>query len=424
MKQLYLFLWGLLLAFCSCSREPIVDVSIATDSTRITQEEALKTLGRFLADTRVADQRTIQSVDTHYSTKNSGVREADAYIVNYTNNEGFAVLGANTYVDEIVAITESGHIDASTLDVSFSDQDDSVSLKHAAFVKQIIEFGLANGKQMGLRGEGDIDWEEDDSNPGGENGGGSSGGGGGSSFVTRDPMLTYSWGQSSPYNWYCFRTTIGGNYVNAYTGCSTTAMAMIVTYNEFPQTVSVNNNTLNWTLMKSEYVAGNLDSTGKNHVALLMGSIYNFVNKIATEDYTMITPQQIKNRMEDFGYTNVVKHSDSDFTIDMVSAVSQMLRHYKPVFISAIPGTTFSAAHSWVIDGAKYISGSYLLHFNFGWHGYCNGYFSRSCLNPAHGIEYDNGYTYNEDDDYTYSWHFRVITYDIPVGNYTLQISY
>jgi len=201
-------------------------------------------------------------------------------------------------------------------------------------------------------------------------------------------------------------------------------MAMIVTYNEFPQTVLVNNNTLNWSLMKSEYLAGNLDSTGKNHVALLMGSIFNFVNKIATDDYTMITPQQIKNRMEDFGYTNVIKHSDSDFTIDMVRTVSQMLTHYKPVFISAIPGTTFSAAHSWVIDGAKYLSGSYLFHFNFGWQGYCNGYFSRSCLNPANGVEYDNGYTYSEGDDYDYSWHFRVITYDIPAGNYSLQINY
>lgn len=421
-----LFLGLLGLVICSCNRESIAEDNVNTNPIRISKEDALKTLGRFLSETRLADQRTIQSVDTHYSTKYGGLREADAYIVNYADNGGFAVLGATTYVDEIVAFTESGHIDASTLEVSLSSKDDSVSLRHSAFVKQIIEFGLVNGKQGGgLRREGDIDWEEDDTNPGGENGGGSGGGGGGgTSFVTRDPLLTYSWGQSSPYNWYCFRTTIGGNIVNAYTGCSTTAMAMIVTYNEFPQIVSVNNNTLNWTLMKSEYLAGNLDYTGKNHVALMMGSIYNFVNKIATDSYTMITPQQIKKRMEDFGYTNVIKHSDSDFTLDMVRAVSQMLTNYKPVFISAIPGANFDAAHSWVIDGAKYLSGTYLLHFNFGWQGYCNGYYSRSCLNPAHGVEYDNGYTYDEEDDYSYSWHFRVITYDIPIGNYTLQINY
>ena len=44
------------------------------------------------------------------------------------------------------------------------------------------------------------------------------------------------------------------------------------------------------------------------------------------------------------------------------------------VFISAIPGATLAKAHSWVIDGGKYSSGAYLLHFNFGWSGDCNGY--------------------------------------------------
>lgn len=421
MKQLYLIIGILLLACCSCSRESIVD----DKPTSITKEDALKTLRRFLAETRATDQRIIQSVETHYCSKDGAIEEADAYIVNFTNNEGFAILGANADVDEIVAVTESGHIDASTLEVSFCESGivnrDTVSLKHAAFIKQIIESGLTSGKQGGHRDGGDIDWEEEDGPPG--TGGGGGGNGGGSSYVTRSPMLTYSWGQQSPYNWYCFRTTLGGNTVNAYTGCSTTAMAMIVAYNEFPQTLTVNDTTLNWTLMKSEYTADDLSVMGKNHVALLMGSIYNHVEKIATDGYTMITPQQIKYRMEDYDYTNVVKLSDSDFTTDMVSAVSQMLSQYKPVFISAIPGVDFSDAHSWVIDGAKYYYASYLLHFNFGWQGSCNGYFSISCMNPAHGIEYDNGYTYDEGDDYTYNWHFRVITYDIPEGYHSIPVT-
>lgn len=86
--------------------------------------------------------------------------------------------------------------------------------------------------------------------------------------------------------------------------------------------------------------------------------------------------------------------------------------------------TDGAKAHSWVIDGGKYSSGAYLLHFNFGWGGDCNGYFSPSCLNPSQGIEYDNGYIYDEDDDYTYSWHFRVITYDIPSSPSTLQVEF
>lgn len=410
----------LLLACCSCSRESIVD----DKPTSITKEDALKTLRRFLAETRATDQRIIQSVETHYCSKDGAIKEADAYIVNFTNNEGFAILGANADVDEIVAVTESGHIDASTLEVSFYERGivnrDSVSLKHAAFVKQIIEFGLSSGRQGGNRDGGDIDWEEDDEFPG--SGPGTGGGGGGSVYATRSPMLTYSWGQRNPYNLYCFRTTLGGDTVNAKTGCSTTAMAMIVAYNEFPQVVSVNDSTLNWTLMKSAHNAHDLSPTGQNHVALLMGSIYNIVDKIATDASTLITPEQIKDSMEDFGYINVIKHSDSSFTTEMVSAVSQMLAQNKPVFISAIPGVDLAWAHSWVIDGAKYSFGSYVLHFNFGWEGYCNGYFSCSCLNPTQGLEYDESFTYDEDYDHTYTWHFRVITYDIPSGNYSLSV--
>jgi len=419
-----LFIIGLLSLFlCSCNHEVIFEKKAETVPTRISQEDALKTLSRFLNETRTSDQKTIESVEAHYSTKKDGVKDVDAYIVNFANNEGFAVLGANTEIDEIVAVAEQGHLDASTLDISFSNQVDSASLENSSFVKQIIKFGLAIGKLGGSRGEGDIDWEEDEEGGhGGDNG--TEGGGGAASFVTRTPMLTYSWNQNSPYNMYCFRTPLGGYPVNALTGCSNTAMAMIVTYNEFPQTLSINNVTLNWELMKSDSLSTDLDSIRINHIALLMGSIYNYVDKVVTESYTMITPQQIKNVMEEFGYINVVKHSNSDFTNEMASLVSQMLRYYKPVFISAIPGTSFTNAHSWVIDGAKYSSDVYLLHFNFGWEGYCNGYYSRSCLNPAHAVEYDNAYTYKEDDDHTYSWHFRLITYDIPSEGLPYAIYY
>lgn len=58
MKQLYLIIGILLLACCSCSRESIVD----DKPTSITKEDALKTLRRFLAETRATDQRIIQSV--------------------------------------------------------------------------------------------------------------------------------------------------------------------------------------------------------------------------------------------------------------------------------------------------------------------------------------------------------------------------
>ena len=145
-----------------------------------------------------------------------------------------------------------------------------------------------------------------------------------------------------------------------------------------------------------------------------MGSIYNDVCKIAVKGATLITPEQIKKQFKRFKYSNVRKYKSSSLSNEMIRAASSMLERGKPVFISAIP-KEWRYGHSWVIDGAKYSAEeTYLLHFNFGWRGDCNGYFSTNCLNPAKGKEYDEPYIYDEKDDHLYSWHFRLITYDIP----------
>ena len=67
---------------------------------------------------------------------------------------------------------------------------------------------------------------------------------------------------------------------------------------------------------------------------------------------------------------------------------------------------------------------NYLLHCNFGWSRTSNGYFSTACLNPAKAESYDYKNINNVDNDYTYCWHFRLITYDIPANPCTMSINY
>lgn len=239
-------------------------------------------------------------------------------------------------------------------------------------------------------------------------------------------MLKTNWGQRDPYNRYCFRRNLVGKKKQALTGCTTTAMSMIVTCNEFPQTLEINGEILDWKGMKTSDWVQDLSDKGQNDVARLMGSIYNSVSKIARPEYTLITPEQIKKRMREFGYDYVKKHSASSLNSSMVKRTSDMLAKGKPVFISAIPAN-LTRAHSWVIDGAMYSSKNkynYLLHCNFGWSGTSNGYFSTACLNPARAESYDYLKKSNLDEDYTYSWHFRLVTYDIPVNACSLSITY
>ena len=132
--------------------------------------------------------------------------------------------------------------------------------------------------------------------------------------------------------------------------------------------------------------------------------------------------------MQDFGYTNVIKYADSNLNNEMKRVIAQMLTDNKPVFMSAIPENPyFTSAHSWVIDGAKYsfcTTGECVLHFNFGWKGYNNGYFSTSCLNPTKAENYDNPAKVDYAKDYKYTWHFRVITYDVPKTSDSISITF
>ena len=140
--------------------------------------------------------------------------------------------------------------------------------------------------------------------------------------------------------------------------------------------------------------------------------------------------------MQDFQYENVEKHSGNRFYRYLRYEIDDMLRAYKPVFISALPPydpfeiiTTFDipSGHSWVIDGGMHTQdGEYLLHCNWGWSGRCNGYFNIRCLDPNNGEIYDPDVPQYSNSSDEYTWHFRVISYDIPQQPlyYALNYSY
>ena len=423
--------WALALAFiiiAGCSvKEPLLndgtEEEAVVSSEIIPLEKALSGLEQFLKEaawpTKSMSGRRIRSVDTYYSTSPTKSAESlpNAYIINFEDNEGFAVLGANIYVDDIVAVTERGSMDPETLCITFDTASDelleedwdpeelsldelptycdedgdfySISTPDPSFIRECIMLAVHEEPNS-------------TSSPRPE------------PLATVSPLLNYSWGQRSPYNEYCFRRNLAFKKKPALTGCSTTAMAMIVAANRYPDVLTINDSLIVWPDITSKYTASLLDKAKQNQVGLLMGSIYNDVRKIAIKDATLITPEQIKKEFNRFKYSNVRKYKSSSLSNEMIRAASTMLEKGKPVFISAIP-KQWRHGHSWVIDGAKYSAEeTYLLHFNFGWRGKCNGYYSTSCLNPTKAEEYDIPYEYNEKDDHRYSWHFRLITYDIP----------
>lgn len=273
------------------------------------------------------------------------------------------------------------------------------------FVGSMIDNGLNqdNGHFGGSAGNNHGD--------GDSSGAGSGIGGGSSKNEGCSPLMSYSWGQSSPYNDYCYRRNLVGKKKRAYTGCSNTALSMIMACNEYPKDYYANGVKVDWKRLKETFSIS-LDSIEtKKQVALLMASNFYDVKKVAMKGYTLITPEQIKQRMKRLGYKNVEKFSAGNFSNEMLNATQKMLAKGLPVFISAIP-KKWKHGHSWVIDGSSYSKGGeYLVHCNFGWAGACNGFFSINCLNPSEADSYDSKWAEESKDDreYTYSRNCRRI---------------
>ena len=354
-----------------------------------------------------------------------------AYIVNFDDGNGFAVLGARKELPDIVAVTESGSIDTLTLEVTLSefrrttiesnteDAADSIGFYCAedddfycadstsgAFVTALLKRGLEIGGAVidpGIPGPIDDDTPVIlPGNPGTPQ----------RKYKTCSPLMNYSWGQGYPYNIYCKK-----NGKQASTGCSNTALSMMLACNGYPNRLKVNGFNINWDSLKStNFRNPQIDTAILNQVGLLFAMNFYSVKPHVNKYGTLITPQRIKRQMDKLQYKNTKKYSAHKFNSKMLEATSYMLGNRLPVFISAIP-KKWKYGHSWVIDGACYTSeDKYVVHCNFGWSGQCNGYFSVSCINPGEAVSYDDEYISQKEKDennYTYTWHFRLITYEL-----------
>ena len=246
MKMKHCFLVWLLSALltvaCTTNEIPVVQETSST----IPIDEAVATLNNALSvlkpQTKSGASREIAEVLT--VAKNDIIAKASdekiAYVVNFKDDQGFALLAANRSLpDPIIAIVENGTMDKhlkihSVLETKGATSQDTSNV----FIENLIHSYICN---EGGGGGGDDDNDNDEGN-GGEGGG--NGGGGGSStwstYYTVDPMLRFYWGQDEPFNMYC---PIKSGEV-CPTGCVPVALAMIITYNCYPTSLTMNGRTL------------------------------------------------------------------------------------------------------------------------------------------------------------------------------------
>ena len=445
MKTKFLFLGlvvSILLCGCNISEKTTEDVLPKKEFKTIPIEKALESLDAVLAEIDVdtkSGKRSVRSVETLKSsdlsveTKSSSGLQIEnlAYLVNFENNRGYAVLAANEIVpDDVVAIIDEGEISLQDfLQEHRSDIYDGIDL----YCEEEDDYYVGNSSVSSLQfmkdyfttcTEPKIDFGLDDDfsitfPPGGE-------------YVYTPtkvgPLLkTTNWHQDPPFNNRA-RVTDEATGLRAAAGCVAIALSQILICNGISGTFTYDpiffgkesmycdSHTMQGSA--SVIVANPVKSAMVAHFVRYVGwtcDTWYFSNMAAFS-----TATRAKKALKDefsFRYKNVKKYNSyrEDVILDM-------LRKNKPVFILAFSGhveyygwSDPGGAHAWVIDGYIKKDGKYLLHCDWGDFGRANGYYTSGVFNRVAGpVDREPG---RDDDSGTgsasYGWWYRIISYDL-----------
>jgi hypothetical protein len=251
------------------------------------------------------------------------------------------------------------------------------------------------------------------------------------------PMIKCLWGQKAPYNHLC--PIYDGDVTNykgerCVTGCTATAMAQVMAFHQWPKKATtsipayqyeVSNVrqrpllretfsaealepiTFDWKNMLDTYldepdeegqrnVRSNVTKAQRNAVAQLMRYCGQSVQMSYSPTVSLAWVPPIADALRNyFGYDQGVMFVDRrGVSIEKwEKGIYDELAAGRPVVFS---GTSTDGGHTFVCDG---YDGAGLYHFDWGWNGDCNNYFSLSVLNPN---IYDNYVAYEASFSYAH----------------------
>lgn len=232
------------------------------------------------------------------------------------------------------------------------------------------------------------------------------------------PLLTTKWDQDAPFNNMC--PSIGSE--RTVTGCVATAMAQIMNYWEWPKTgagshsyyyggitlsADFGSTTYDWANMKDVYSSytqaeANAVATLMNHCGVSVNMQYNVSSAGGSGAYGEDVPYALSTYF-DYVYEKAFRkegyywkgdayaadnesqyyyyYSDGSAFSDAVwiSMIKSDLDQERPVYYG---GNGDGGGHAFVCDG---YDANDNFHFNWGWSGYCDGYYPIGTLNPGTG---------------------------------------
>ena len=309
------------------------------------------------------------------------------YVFPHDGNCGYTIVSGDDRMPEIVGY--------STTD-TYSEENMPDGMKHLMQAYEAMATALANGDAKAERCLAEKEALAADS-------------------TYRQPRVAplladVAWGQSEPYNNLC---PMYDGQRRTVTGCVATAMAQLMMYYKYPQTLKSDipayktdscqldiplvsaGERYDWDNMLPQYSGSAYTAEQANAVAKLM---YH-CGLSAKADYGPSTGARCRPNVlvKYWGYDpDVIRHLYRErFSLrEWTAILDAELQASRPVYYTGC--STTSASHAFLCDGAD---GNGLYHINWGWSGWSNGYFDITVLNsdysgaesttaPADGFNY------------------------------------
>ena len=204
-------------------------------------------------------------------------------------------------------------------------------------------------------------------------------------------LVSTQWGQSDPYNAHC--PQYEGE--RCITGCVATAMAQVMNYNRWPQTQTTDipaytTSTLGISMPALPAKQFNWDNMTSVAIAELMLYCGQAVNMDYTPTASGAMNIAVSGALKDiFGYSSAARLvARAAYTDDQwAEMIYSELQEGYPILYFGQSATV--GGHAFIVDG--YADGDY--HINWGWDGYCDGYFTLDKLNP----NMENGFNLSQE---------------------------
>ncbi len=418
MKRLSSFLIAALLLLQGCTHENF-GTEAETQSTRTESEtialyDALANLEKAMNcvqavksnSSRIYSTDDIIVVGKHTFThtksfENEIIPDTLMYVVNFENENGFAVMSANKRLGEdVYCITEAGSLSADDFTEAFSkifnEHEDNIEGKYSE-AGPIIVPSIVLSSMIS-----DLIYGKQEKSPATKASRGN----------VYGPYIQTKRSQQ--------KNDRGELVWNKYTpnhypaGCVAIATSQIMLYNRLPANPFFDGKQCNWDDMNkvcngkdygTSAFYGTLDQQDQvAHFVYEIGKRHNCYIRY-DEDGSGGWADGAKRTLKNYGYSDVKKFLGFGKT-NQKKADAQLKRGL-PVYLDGSRGTS---GHAWIIDG---LMDDAYYHINWGWLGASDGYYKKGVFSTTdrHSVEngIDTGTSISESRNYT--WNYRLITY-------------